>query len=172
MLSSQIMTRCYSLTAEPNFSDHAQRTWFPRCNELSKEACRYLTHIDYLSHLALVAFQPQKMEGVGSARYYRPEGNEFAEAAVVVVDAWQGEGVGSYLMEQLIEAAKKQDIAGFEAFVQNDNHRMIGLIERCGYTLHLGEEDDGVIHLWFRFDERNPYARGSSLTESLLLKES
>ncbi|MEZ6184928.1 MAG: GNAT family N-acetyltransferase [Planctomycetota bacterium] len=121
-------------------------------NALSDDALRYLTHLDYQQHLALIALD----EGggtVGVARYYLPEDAEFAEAAVVVGDAWQGQGVGSALLKLLAQAAETRGIAGFEGYVQRDNLLMRRMVERSGYRLHEDPVDDATLRVWFRFDD-------------------
>jgi acetyltransferase len=130
------------------------RRFHGHVRSLSEEAYHYLTHIDYQTHLALIVIDEVNEAGVGVARYYLPEGSELAEAAIVVVDDWQGRGVGKLLLARLVEAAKARGVSGFEAFVQSDNVRMRRMIERSGYRLHSEEEDeDGVVRVWLRFDE-------------------
>ena len=119
---------------------------------LSDEALRYLTHLDYQDHLALIALDEQG-DAVGVARYYRPEAAELAEAAVVVGDPWQGQGVGTHLLRALALAAEQRGIVGFEGFVQQDNQVMRRMVERSGFRLHADDPEDGVIRFWLRFDD-------------------
>ena len=58
--------------------------------ELSDSMVRYLTNVDHHDHEAVVALDPVTREGVGVARYVRPARHERAEAAVTVIDDWQG----------------------------------------------------------------------------------
>lgn len=127
------------------------RRFHGHVKELSHEAYRALTHVDYVHQLALVAIDETE-GGVGVARYYRPENSDIAEAAVVVVDDWQGRGVGRHLLSRLVDAARRQGIVGFEAYVQSDNHRMLEIIERSGYSVNTEDQQEGVIRIWFSFD--------------------
>ena len=126
------------------------RRFHGHLSELSLEACRYLTHVDYEDHLALVAIEPGTLSGVAVARYYRPEGSRLAEAAVVVTDEWQGRGVGPALFERLIAAARDRDIEGFEAFVQEDNTRLLRSLRESGYGLVQRREGE-VVRVELRF---------------------
>ena len=53
-------------------------------------------------------------EGVGVARYVRT-GPDVAEPAIVVVDGWQGRGVGSRLLDALVKRAREEGIRRFQA---------------------------------------------------------
>jgi GNAT superfamily N-acetyltransferase len=68
---------------------------------------------------------------VGVARYDRSQADRStAEVAVVVEDAWQGVGVGRQLLEQLTGLAARRGVRTLTATVQQDNDRVIGLIQR------------------------------------------
>ncbi|MFC1706794.1 GNAT family N-acetyltransferase [Planctomycetota bacterium] len=129
-------------------------------SKLTKEMSRYLTRVDYRRHLALVALEEAGGAGIGVARYFRREGSDLAEGAIVVVDEWHGRGIGRVLMEELCAAAKRNGIAGLEAYVLTENDGMLAILNKLGYRLHQ-DEKDGVIQLWFRFDERD--LRGPTL---------
>src|SRR5947207_5929492 len=65
---------------------------------LTDEQLRYLTEIDYETHMAWIALDPATPgePGLGVARYVRLPGEpEVAEAAVTVVDSHQGLGLGT-----------------------------------------------------------------------------
>ena len=48
-----------------------------------------------------------------------------AEVAVVVADPWQGLGVGSALLERLVERAREEGIRQFVAIVLSDNEEAL-----------------------------------------------
>lgn len=120
---------------------------------LSDETCRYLTTLDYRKHLALIALVPARDEAVGVARYCLGSGDGLAEAALVVVDDWQGRGVGRQLLDQLVLAARTQGIVGFQAQVLGENRRMLRIVRHSGYTVHA-EHESGVFHVRILFDEK------------------
>jgi len=87
---------------------------------LSKQMLDYLTGIDYRDHLALVAFaiEDPGAPGIAVARYVRlADEPDTAEAAVTVVDAYQGRGVGTILMQALTVAAMENGLRRFSAYV-------------------------------------------------------
>ena len=128
------------------------RRFHAHIDHLSDETYHYLTHLDYQHHLALIALDPNG-DAVGVARYYLPEGKELAEAAVIVGDPWHGQGVGSFLLRRLADAAEARGIAGFEAFIQRDNLLMRRMVERSGFVMHTREAGPDAVHVWGRFEE-------------------
>ena len=67
-------------------------------------------------------------EIVGIARYFRVEGSDSAEIAVVVADEYQHHGLGTRLLARLAEAARRNGIREFAVTVQADNRASIGLV--------------------------------------------
>ena len=102
------------LTAKPRFS--------PR--EL-----RYLTEVDNVDHVAIAAVLADEPETiVGVARFVRlPELVDTAEAAIVVGDAFQGQGLGRELGRVLADEARERGVTRFTATLLGDNvaaHRL------------------------------------------------
>lgn len=94
--------------------------------ELSETALEYLTHVDFQNHVALLAFGQlsagQPTIGLGVARFIRlVEEPEVAEAAVTVIDAAQGRGLGKVLVKLIGAAALERGIRLFRAEVWQSN---------------------------------------------------
>jgi len=101
--------------------------------ELTVAELAALTEVDHHDHEALGAIDPETGEGVGVARYVRlPERRETAEAAVTVVDAWQGRGLGTALMQRLAARAREEGIREFTATLLSDNRAMLSVFRRLG----------------------------------------
>ena len=84
-------------------------------------------------HEAIAAFDPRTGAGLGVARYMRdPKRPTTAEAAVEVIDDWQGRGLGSVLLRRLCRRAKADGIDTFTASLLTDNRSMLRLFERLG----------------------------------------
>ncbi len=99
---------------------------------LSDAEVRYLTEVDHHDHEALVALSPDG-EGIGVARYVRdPSRPGTAEAAVTVVDAWQGMGVGTALLGLLADRARAEGLERFTAVLLEINGDMLDLFEDLG----------------------------------------
>ena len=68
--------------------------------------------------------------GLGNVFPDRPGETESAEIAVIVEDAWQGRGLGTRLLQHLVELARRQGFAEVVALVLSSNAGMIRLLER------------------------------------------
>jgi RimJ/RimL family protein N-acetyltransferase len=104
---------------------------------LTDSELAFLTQPDHHDHEALAALDPDSGDGVGVARFVRdPYDPAAAEAAVAVVDAWQGRGVGGALLGRLATRAREEGIERFKASLLVENRAMLALFERLG-SLHL-----------------------------------
>ncbi len=96
--------------------------------ELSAPMVDYLTAVDHHDHEAIVALD-ESGEGVGVARYVRhPDRADAAEAAVTVIDDWQGRGLGTLLLEVLSARAREEGITTLTALMLGNNQEMMDLI--------------------------------------------
>ncbi len=111
------------------------RRFFAPLHELSERSLDYLTDIDHRDHEAIIALDADTAELLGVARYVRSETDrERAEAAVVVADDWQHQGLGRALLERLVTRAREEGISRFTAVVQADNRRALELLADIGPT--------------------------------------
>lgn len=87
-----------------------------------------------MAYLAVRDDMPE--EGCGVARYVRSKDNpRSAEAAVVIADSYQGQGLGTLLLGLLSKYASWNDIDTFSAFVLADNGPMMRLLYEAGATI-------------------------------------
>ncbi|MFL5892076.1 MAG: GNAT family N-acetyltransferase [Solirubrobacterales bacterium] len=105
------------------------RRFFRPLDRLSERDLTYLTEIDHHDHEALAALDPETGHLIGVARFVRIGEPEEAEVSVVVGDPWQGRGVATALLEQLVERARDEGIARFVALVMEDNTEALKLFE-------------------------------------------
>jgi GNAT superfamily N-acetyltransferase len=117
------------------------RRFFGGVSELSDAALRYLTDVDGVDHVALVATGESpdlKAEpGLGVARFVRLPGEPaVAEAAVTVVDDAQRKGLGRLLATSLADAARERGIHTFRADVLADNEPMVAFMREAGARAH------------------------------------
>jgi RimJ/RimL family protein N-acetyltransferase len=116
-------------------------------NRLSDAQLRYLTEIDYVSHLAWIALDPADpvLPVLGVARCIRIEKEpDAAEAAVAVVDSHQRRGLGTVLLGLLGAAAARIGIRRFRAYVLADNIAMLHLFRDLGATI---EPEDATVRV-------------------------
>jgi RimJ/RimL family protein N-acetyltransferase len=101
-------------------------------NELSESQLRYLTEVDHHDHEALIAFDRESGLGVGVGRYVRLDDGPSAEAAVTVVDEWQGRGLGTALCRLLAARAREEGIERFTALLLATNDQMHDVLASLG----------------------------------------
>ena len=99
---------------------------------LSEAQLRYLLEVDHRDHEALLAVDEDSGEAVGVTRFIRLEGSAVAEAAIIVVDSWQGTGLGKAMLRMLAERAHQVGVRRFEANVLYDNRPMLALLDSLG----------------------------------------
>ncbi len=103
---------------------------------LSDAELQLLTATDGWDHLAIGAGSVEgdgAPEPVAVARFMRTEpGGEVAEAAIAVVDAWQGHGLGRRLFQRLAAAASERGIRRFRIEMLAENEPMRALTRVLG----------------------------------------
>ena len=115
-------------------------------HELSESMLVSLTQIDYSREMALIAvIQEQDREiALGVARYaVNPDGAS-CKFALVVADNVTGKGLGQKLMISLMEAARERGLKTIEGEVLKNNHNMLKLMNRLGFSTESGE-DQGIV---------------------------
>jgi RimJ/RimL family protein N-acetyltransferase len=121
-----------------NLSEESRyRRFFSPLQRLADRDLAYLTEVDHRDHEALIAHSEQG-EPIGVARFVRDDDPERAEVAVVVVDAWQGRGVGTALLERLVDRAREEDVRIFTATILAENRDAIGLMKTFGEPRRVG----------------------------------
>jgi acetyltransferase len=111
---------------------------------LSRDSLIRLCHLDYSREMALVAERNHELIGV--SRYYMNPQTRVAEFAVVVSDAFQGQGLGEHLMQRLIETARERGVKRLTGSVLRENHRMLALSKELGFH-ELKSSDASVIQM-------------------------
>jgi RimJ/RimL family protein N-acetyltransferase len=114
---------------------------------LSVDELAFFTEIDHVDHEAVGALDAGGRQGVGVARYVRdPERPHAAEAAVIVVDAWQGRGLGGKLLRRLCARATENRIRVFTATLFASNEAMLALLGQLG-EVTLRRRDGAAIEI-------------------------
>jgi nucleotide-binding universal stress UspA family protein len=107
------------------------RRFFSQAAELSEHELDYLTRVDHRDHEALIALDAVTGDTVGVARFVRVD-EPTAMPAIAVVDSWQRRGVGSRLLEYLVQRALEEGYERFRADVLADNVDAIRIFTRLG----------------------------------------
>jgi RimJ/RimL family protein N-acetyltransferase len=116
---------------------------------LTERELRYLTEVDGRDHFAIGAIRKHlvsKPEGVGSARFVRlSDQPDTAEPAVTVLDSFHGKGLGSIMLQRLIEAAWERDVRWFCTELLADNTASRRMIEALSPDVTFRHSGDGAI---------------------------
>ncbi len=115
--------------------------------ELPDDVVTYLTEVDHHDHEALAAIDPATGDGVGVARFIRcADRPDTAEAAVTVIDDWQGRGVGTALLDLLADRAREEGVVRFTALLLAENRDMLEVLEAIG-PLNVVDRQSGTIEI-------------------------
>ncbi len=115
-------------------------------DELTPKMLVRFTQLDYSREMALIAVIEENGRRVqlGVARYTTNPDGRSCEFALAVSDRRRRMGIGSQLMEALMEAARSQGIRVIEGEVLADNQRMLSLMRRLGFSVRPSPEDPGI----------------------------
>lgn len=115
----------------------------------SSELIERFTDLDYVHELAFAAVvhEDGRDKFVGVSRYSTTADGTACEAAVTVLDDWQGKGLGSALMKHLIEVARSRGIKRMWSVDSAENLAMSDLARYLGFTRTVDPDDrTQVIH--------------------------
>ena len=126
--------------------ESSHRRFFTVRRQFSDAELDALTNLDGDSRFALgatVRAVDGSVDPVGIARYARlADAPAVAEIAILVVDAFQGQGVGRVLLRRLASAVLARGIARFRGIVQPDNRPIIRLLTRLAADPRVAPEGE------------------------------
>ena len=132
---------------EKTSAQSLQRRFFVMKRHFSDKERAFFLDVDFKNHVAIVAIADEAGHKVivGGGRYIVFEPGR-AEMAFVVIDTWQGRGIGSILMRHLTKVASDAGLEELTAEVLPENTAMIKVFRKFGFspaqrrdlqTLHL-----------------------------------
>lgn len=132
--------------------ESVRHRFFDMLKSMPHDRLQDLLKVDYSDDMALVVLTEagEGADMVAIAHYRKNPKTDFAEAAFMVRDDWQGKGIGTALMQKLVVSARKNGIKGFTADVLLQNHGMLRIFHKCGYRVE-SELSDGVYSLRIPF---------------------
>ncbi|MFM2066857.1 MAG: hypothetical protein RLZZ584_1766 [Pseudomonadota bacterium] len=121
-------------------------------SELPPQMLARFTLIDYDREMALVAVLKERSAGadgeivereriVGVSRYVTNPDQSSCEFALVVADDCAGMGLGSRLMDSIMEVARDKGLTEIEGLVLTQNDRMLKLMVSLGFAVKRFDED-------------------------------
>jgi GNAT superfamily N-acetyltransferase len=128
-------------------AESLSRRFFGPKRYFSEQEIAYFVNIDFVTHVALVANVDDvgRRAIVAGARYVLVA-PRVAEVAFVVVDDYQGYGIGSRLMRHLANLAREAGLRELIAEVLPDNRPMLSVFQKCGLKLTT-RRDGGAVHV-------------------------
>ena len=109
--------------------------FFSRSFDLTKDRLRYLTELDYTTHLALAVMTVggDESDGVAVGRYAAQTSTD-VEAAIVVKPEYRRLGIAAILLERLAMAARAAGHKTMSASYLADNAAAARLLDRTGFS--------------------------------------
>jgi RimJ/RimL family protein N-acetyltransferase len=124
-----------------------QRRFFVMKRSFSDKERTYFMQVDFSNHVALVVTAQEDGQPViiGGGRYIVFEPGR-AEMAFIVVDAWQGRGIGSILMRHLVAIARDSELKELTAEILPENTAMLKVFGKFGFR-PARRRDPQAVHL-------------------------
>lgn len=116
-------------------SDSRYERFMVTVRELPKAKLKYLTDVDQVRHVAIVATTERDGQEaiVGAARYAVLDAPTGCEFAVAVDDAWKGSGLAGVLMHALMSLARRRGMTSMEGTVLSTNSAMLKFMRELGF---------------------------------------
>jgi len=109
---------------------------------MSHEVLTQYCNLDYDREIAVVAeLKDGNKPIIGAVRLILDSSGKSGEFAVLVSDKLQGLGLGSKLMDLLVEIGKDMRVDKIYGYVSTNNHKMLQLCEKKGFKLETFDEE-------------------------------
>lgn len=131
-------------------SQSIHRRFFAPRRNFSDSETSFFVDVDFVKHVALIAVvEADRGDRIaGGGRYIMGQPGE-AELAFMVVDQYQGKGIGTALLRHLISIARHGGLRELSADVLADNAPMLKIFERSGFRVGPSREP-GTKHFTFQ----------------------
>jgi acetyltransferase len=120
---------------------------FRLSGRIAHEYLSRMCFIDYLREMALVALHANaagEPEIVGVGRLLMERNRNEAEFAVLITDEFQGRGMGTELLRQLVEIGRKEHVARIVGYILSTNSAMLHACKHLGFH-HEHELGDPMV---------------------------
>ena len=111
--------------------------------EPSQKMLEQLTDVDHdqrEAFIAIIAQDGTEVE-IGASRYVLDSDGKAAECAVVVADDWQKQGLGTLLLNRLIETARARSLDTLYSVESATNTRLAQVAKEMGWKVHTDPGD-------------------------------
>ena len=127
-----------------SFSEETMRfRFFQVIREMSHNTLTRYCNIDYNREIAIVAEvkEGKKKKIIGVARLILQPGRKRGEFAVAVGDEWQGLGLGSKLVDYIVEISRDMRLESICGDVMSRNLKMFRLCTKKGFKMEPMDEE-------------------------------
>jgi GNAT superfamily N-acetyltransferase len=137
-------------------AESLRRRFFINKREFSEKEKTFFLHVDFVGQVALVATIDEggQQTIVGGGRYVVTEPGE-GEVAFVVIDAYQGLGIGAMLTRHLVHVARTAGLKELVADVLPENAAMRKVLGKFGFQASRSD-DPHVIRMTVPLTESKP----------------
>ena len=140
-----------------NFSEQSIRyRFFEIIKDTPHEVRIRYCNIDYDREVAIVAEMAEdgRRRILGVVRLIMEPDLKTGEVAFIVADPWQGLGLGSKMLDYMIEICKDKKLETIYGVVFKDNTRAVGLMKRMGFNLQPIDQETVRATLDLKEEER------------------
>ncbi len=125
-----------------NFSEQSIRyRFFQIIKDTPHEVRVRYSNIDYDREIGIVVeLKEERRQILGVVRLIiEPDGKK-GEIAFIVADPWQGLGLGTKMVDHMIEICKNKKLETIYSFILPDNHRAIRLLNKMGFKIEKSQD--------------------------------
>lgn len=128
------------------------RRFFTIKRDFTKREREFFLNVDFVNHVALVAVTDEtgRPAIIGGGRYVVVKPGS-AEVAFVVIDEYQGQGIGAALLRHLTNVARAAGLQEFVAEVLAENSPMLDVFKNSGLPMSTTSESE-YVHVTLRLD--------------------
>lgn len=121
--------------------------FFHVIKEATEDMVNKFCDIDYKNEIAIIAEYNSNDEkrNVGVVRLFTDPSLETGEFAILVADKFQNVGLGTKLMETLIDIGREKGLKTIFGTVLVDNNKMLTLVKKWGFS--IGSNSYGEIRV-------------------------
>ena len=166
-----ILKKGQKVILRPELSTDTEMLW-EMFSTLSEESLDYLIHpftkeriegwtsnIDYSKNLPILALiqenGKERIIGTASLSFHSQESNRHkAELGITVHDDYQNQGLGTIMINHLLEIAQKKKLKKIYLRVDTNNSRAIHVYEKRGFKIEAKLEKEDYVKGKFRDDYR------------------
>jgi acetyltransferase len=114
--------------------------FFETIKELSHDTLTRYCNLDYDKEIAIVAELQDERRIIGAVRLVLDGDGKSGEFAIMVGDLWHGLGLGSKLMDHLVDIANDLKLEAIYSYVARANTKMVNMCTKKGFDIKSMDE--------------------------------